>query len=293
LFLDSGFVIPIRYYNAPDGARVLPYVQFLANIEFEEDKWYPYVPGEVAGSPHPYASRAVPPGADGLHFHGTAAEWEFGATFDPLANYDFFCRGPGGQAQGGIAPVLQAWTARGGEAQGGLVPVQASAVVSGSGGEAQGGLVPVQASAVVSGSGGEAQGGLVPVQASAEESGSGGSAQGGTAPVTAPLAPGHTCLTAGAIAIGQSYTGTIVSGSDDWFVFPVVSGTHYTVTLTAVGFAPVNTNVAHGSCASLVNDGLISNSGTIAWTSGVTGSEWIHSTIFIGSKVYTIALNSP
>ena len=253
MFLDSGFVIPIRYYNAPDGARVLPYVQFLANIEFEEDKWYPYVPGEVAGSPHPYASRAVPPGADGLHFHGTAAEWEFGATFDPLANYDFFCRGPGGQAQGGIAPVLQAWTARGGEAQGGLVPVQASA----------------------------------------EESGSGGSAQGGTAPVTAPLAPGHTCLTAGAIAIGQSYTGTIVSGSDDWFVFPVVSGTHYTVTLTAVGFAPVNTNVAHGSCASLVNDGLISNSGTIAWTSGVTGSEWIHSTIFIGSKVYTIALNSP
>jgi len=111
--------------------------------------------------------------------------------------------------------------------------------------------------------------------------------------VPAGPTPGHTCATAGAIAVGQSYSGTIVSGSDDWFTFSVVAGTHYTVTLTAVGFAPVNTNAAHGSCASLVNDGAVSNSGSFGWTAGASGPEWIHSTIFTGSKAYTVALSSP
>ncbi len=139
--------------------------------------------GEVPGAPRPYAPRTVPPGSDGRHWHGTEEEWYNGAHYDPLAEYDTMCRGPGGQAHGGFSPVYPAVSALGGQAHGGRSTAFSRGYFTASGGQAHGGLSTGFSRGYVTASGGQAHGGLATVTGFDTFTASGGQAHGGISPV--------------------------------------------------------------------------------------------------------------
>jgi hypothetical protein len=109
------------------------------------------------------------------------------------------------------------------------------------------------------------------------------------------LHPGHSCGTAGAIAPGQTYTGSITSGTDDWWALAVTSGVQYTVVVTAAGFPPVNTSVYPGtSCASLGTPHVQNGTSTYSFTASATQTIFIQAVcLFGGPRSYSLGITSP
>jgi pimeloyl-ACP methyl ester carboxylesterase len=107
--------------------------------------------------------------------------------------------------------------------------------------------------------------------------------------------PGSTCASAGGMSLGAPQTWTNAGAfAIDWWKIAVVSGSHYTVTLTIVSGGPIAGSVMQGTCPSPTFLGPISPpSYTYGFTAGSSGTMYVSVGPAISATTYTIETTSP
>jgi hypothetical protein len=72
-----------------------------------------------------------------------------------------------------------------------------------------------------------------------------------------PPTPGRTCATAILLVLGVPVPTTALTAQNDWWYIPIVSGTHYTISFTAVSSDDSVSFVYEGTCAMNVELGAV------------------------------------